>query len=214
MKSHKSLLAKLLANEDINVEVAPAATASFNPVTRTIRIPPWKDLSNDTHDLFLGHEVGHALYTPTDGWHDAVHNYDFPKSYVNIVEDIRIEKNIQKRYPGLRNNFIGGYKELLGRDFFGINKTDVNTISFMNRLNIKSKCRDLLDVKFSKGYKKRTKKRKTSMNLNLKKLVKHLLRKAILTKQKKKQLKVVILTKKRKLRKTPLLKRKLMILKP
>tara|TARA_R110000744_G_scaffold79068_3_gene155486 strand:- start:5925 stop:8147 length:2223 start_codon:yes stop_codon:yes gene_type:complete len=150
LKSHKSLLAKLLANEDINVEVAPAATASFNPVTRTIRIPPWKDLSNDTHDLFLGHEVGHALYTPTDGWHDAVHNYDFPKSYVNIVEDIRIEKNIQKRYPGLRNNFIGGYKELLGRDFFGINKTDVNTISFMNRLNIKSKCRDLLDVKFSK----------------------------------------------------------------
>jgi len=150
LKSHKSLLAKLLANEDVNVEVAAAATASFNPVTRTIRIPAWKDISNDTHDLLLGHEVGHALYTPTEGWHDAVHNYDFPKAYANIVEDIRIEKSIQSRYPGLRNNFIGGYKELLERDFFGINGTDINAMSFMNRLNVKSKCRDLVDVKFSK----------------------------------------------------------------
>jgi hypothetical protein len=118
-------------------------------------IPPWTDITDDTSDLLLGHEVGHALYTPADGWHDAVHNHDFPKSYANIVEDIRIEKKIQSKYPGLRSNFINGYKELLERDFFGISTKDVNIMSFMNRLNVKSKCRDLVQVNFTKeelGY--------------------------------------------------------------
>jgi hypothetical protein len=149
LKTHKSLLGKLMANEDITIRVASVHTASFNPVTRTMLIPPWADISNDTSDLLLGHEVGHALYTPAEGWHDAVHNHAFPKSYANIVEDIRIEKLIQGKYPGLRSNFINGYKELLERDFFGIKNSDVNTMSFMNRLNVKSKCRNLVDVKFT-----------------------------------------------------------------
>ena len=29
-------------------------------------------MSNQLYDLFMGHEVGHALITPADGWHDAV----------------------------------------------------------------------------------------------------------------------------------------------
>ena len=150
MKKHKSLLGKLLANEDITIRVASVQTASFNPKTRTMLIPPWGDVTDDTADLLLGHEVGHALFTPADGWHDAVHNHPFPKSYVNIVEDVRIEKLIQSKYPGLRTNFTNGYKELLSRDFFGTNGTNINTMTFMNRLNVKSKCRDSVEVKFTK----------------------------------------------------------------
>ncbi len=61
----KSLLAKLMASEDINVEYREgASTASFDVESRTLTMPVLKDVTEDSTDLFLGHEVGHALYTP------------------------------------------------------------------------------------------------------------------------------------------------------
>ena len=52
----KSLLAKLMAAEDINVEYRNnIATAAFNTESRTLMMPIFKDVTESTTDLFLGH---------------------------------------------------------------------------------------------------------------------------------------------------------------
>ena len=60
----KSTLVKLLAEEDVTVTYQKAHTASFNPVTRQVILPIWKDKSESVMDMMSLHEVGHALYTP------------------------------------------------------------------------------------------------------------------------------------------------------
>jgi hypothetical protein len=89
----KSLLAKLLAAENITVEHRKTQTAYFDPKNRVMVLPMWKDMSSDLYDLLLGHETGHALYTPSDGWHNAIKSGVSRafKTFLNVVEDVRIE---------------------------------------------------------------------------------------------------------------------------
>ena len=146
----KSQLAKLLANENLTIQHQKMHTAKFDPVNRVLYCPVWKDMTSSLYDLLLGHEVGHALYTPADGWHDAVcnkgRNY---KHFLNVVEDARIEKKVKKRYPGIRRSFIDGYGNLLGRDFFGITGKDLNTLPFIDRLNLFTKSSYTMDIQFT-----------------------------------------------------------------
>ena len=60
----KSQLAKLLATEDLVVENKEVDTASFNVHTRVLTLPQWEKASSLVYDLLVGHEVGHALFTP------------------------------------------------------------------------------------------------------------------------------------------------------
>ena len=60
----KSQLAKLLATEDLVVEHKDINTAQFNVQTRVLTLPMWDKASNFVYDMLVGHEVGHALYTP------------------------------------------------------------------------------------------------------------------------------------------------------
>jgi hypothetical protein len=146
----KSILARLLARENITVEQTNHHTAFFDVENRVLGIPYWKDVSKDLYDLFVGHEIGHALHTPAEGWHSSTTEIPgCPRSYINVVEDIRIEKLVLREYPGLLGSFMRGYKDLLDRDFFGIEGVEINTLSFMNRLNLFSKSRGLVDVRFS-----------------------------------------------------------------
>jgi hypothetical protein len=62
----KSQLAKLLATEDIVVEHKHVETAQFNVQTRVLILPLWEKASNDVYDMLVGHEVGHALFTPNE----------------------------------------------------------------------------------------------------------------------------------------------------
>lgn len=150
MFSQKSILARLLANENISVEQGNFETAWFEPKSRRLGLPGWSNMSKDMYDLLVGHEISHALHTPADGWHDAdVTIPGCPKSFLNVTEDVRIEKLVLRKYPGLVANFKRGYGEMLERDFFGIKGKDVNELFFMDRLNIKAKCRDLVDVAFT-----------------------------------------------------------------
>ena len=147
----KSILARLLARENITVEQTNHHTAFFNVERRILGLPYWKDVGNDLYDLLVGHEIGHALHTPAAGWHESTSDIPgCPRSYVNIVEDIRVEKLVLREFPGLLGGFMRGYQDLLDRDFFGIKEEDVNKLSFMNRLNIFAKSRGLVKVKFSK----------------------------------------------------------------
>ena len=147
----KSILARLLARENITVEQTNHHTAFFDVERRILGIPYWKDIGNDLYDLLVGHEIGHALHTPAEGWHESTAQIPgCPRAYINIVEDIRIEKLVLREFPGLLGSFMRGYQDLLDRDFFGIKDEDVNSLSFMNRLNIFAKSRGLVNVKFSK----------------------------------------------------------------
>jgi len=146
----KSQLAKLLATENIRIEHQKIATASFDPKNRVLYCPIWENMSGDLYDLLMGHEVGHALYTPPEGWHNAVsgRGRNF-KHFLNVVEDVRIEKKIKRRFPGLNSSFIRGYNDLMNRDFFGTSKLVVNDLSFIDRMNIFFKSSSNNDIYFS-----------------------------------------------------------------
>ena len=149
MTDRKSILAKLLATENVSIQYGNYTTASFDLESRTLHIPQWDFDCKGLLDLLISHEVGHALWTPTAGWHSAKDDVPgIPRSYINIIEDIRIEKLVQRKYPGLVRSFKLGYTELLNRGFFGLEGQDLAAMSFMNRVNVKSKARDLMEVPF------------------------------------------------------------------
>jgi len=138
----KSQLAKLLATEDLLVENRDVETAQFNVETRILTLPMWKLASESVYDMLVGHEVGHALYTPNDwSWEDRV-----PKQFVNVTEDARIEKLMKRRYPGLAKSFYKGYKELSDQDFFGIEEQDVQSMNLADRINLYYKIGNFIDV--------------------------------------------------------------------
>jgi len=149
-RNAKSLLAKLMAAEDINVEYSESAsTAAFDTEGRTLIMPLLKDVSAMATDLFLGHEVGHALYTPQGRIKDILAEGGMFKQFVNITEDARIEKMIQNKFPGLRRCFFDGYTELMDKDFFGTVGTDVNSYNLIDRLNLHFKVGLRAGVEFS-----------------------------------------------------------------
>jgi hypothetical protein len=148
----KSILAKLLASENIQVEHKKVSTAYFDTKNRVMVIPIWKSMTPFLYDLLLGHEVGHALFTPPEGWHDQVLDGSKKgfKTYLNVVEDARIEKCIQEKFPGLKVSFKKGYAELMQKDFFGIEKNewDINTLPLIDRINLHYKVGSYLNVQF------------------------------------------------------------------
>lgn len=133
---NKSILAKLLATENVSVEHKNVRTAYFDLKERKVVLPVFKEMSSDLYDLLIGHEVSHALNTPLEGWHDAASakGRGF-KSFLNIVEDARIERDIKRRYPGLTKNFYKGYRELYTMDFFGLDR-DINEYPLIDRINL------------------------------------------------------------------------------
>ena len=138
----KSQLAKLLATENLTVQHQKINTAKFDTKNRVLYLPIWQNMTGIIYDLLVGHEVGHALYTPAEGWHDVVTDNDKNKNYksfLNVVEDARIEKKVKRKYPGLNSSFRQAYQELNNRDFFGIRGRDVNEMPFIDRLNLFSK---------------------------------------------------------------------------
>jgi hypothetical protein len=150
----KERLAKLLATENITVEHRNVPTAMFDIKGRVLILPNWKDITKDIYDLLVLHEVGHALFTPLEGWHGAVSekgpNY---KGFLNVTEDARIEKKQKRKFPGGRRSFINGYKELLARDFFGIKDRNIATFGLIDRLNIHFKAGIGAQVPFSSDEK-------------------------------------------------------------
>jgi len=129
----KGNLARLLATENLIVEHRKVSTASFDVDRRVLTLPNWDRASSTVYDMLVGHEVGHALFTPNEDWTEM---HDCPKDFVNVIEDARIEKLMKRKYPGLRKSFAGGYKELNDKDFFGIEGEDFNTFSLIDRINL------------------------------------------------------------------------------
>ena len=141
----KSQLAKLLATEDIVVEHKQVETAQFNVQTRVLTLPMWEKASNGVIDMLVGHEVGHALYTPNTEWWKEV---QVPQQFVNVVEDARIEKLIKRRYEGLNKTFYNAYHELSDKDFFEIENKDLDELNLADRVNLHFKIGHFVDIDF------------------------------------------------------------------
>ena len=137
-KTKKTSLAKLLATEDISVHTKKVSTASFNIKSRELVLPDWKDMTSDTLDMLIGHEVGHALYTPIELLNEG-RERKIPKSFINVIEDVRIERMIQSRYPGLVRLFKNAYVDLVNKDIFEIKDKDISEFGLIDRINISYK---------------------------------------------------------------------------
>jgi len=151
-KTNKDVLAKLMAMENITVIHKHVPTAYFDVKSRTLCCPILKeDMSSELQDLFMGHEVSHGLNTPAEGWHDAVSEKGMVfKGYLNVIEDVRIEKLIKSKYPGLRKSFYTGYGELADMDFFGTKGKNLQELNLIDRINLSYKIGSFAQIEFSK----------------------------------------------------------------
>ena len=131
----RGMLARLLATENLIVEHDNTAiTASFNTETRVLRLPILKTDNENVYNMFVAHECAHALETPVK-WKQDIPD-DVPFDFVNVIEDIRIERYIQNKFPGLRSDFSRGYTKLNEDDFFRIQGRDLSKFSLIDRINL------------------------------------------------------------------------------
>ena len=137
----KGTLAKLLATEDLVVEHRPVETAQFDVDRRVLTLPIW-DTTSNIIDVLVAHEVGHALFTPNV---DPV--CDAPQQFLNITEDVRVEKLMKRKYLGIAKSFYRGYKELNEMDFFEVD--DLDTYNLADKINLHFKIGPFLGIKFT-----------------------------------------------------------------
>ena len=140
----KGQLAKLLATEDLIVENRRVQTAQFNVDTRVLTLPMWERATNVVYDLLVGHEVGHALFTP-----NIDPPKDIPHQFLNVAEDARIEKLMKRKYPGLAKTFFEGYRQLNDDDFFGIGDESLSKLNIADRVNLHFKVGNFVDIPFN-----------------------------------------------------------------
>jgi len=144
----KSNLAKLLATENITIQHNNVKTASFDVKNRVLTLPIFKQKSGDVYDMLIAHECAHALFTPYEQW-QGIDN-DELRSYVNVLEDTRIDHLIQKRYPGVVNNYMNGFDILEKQNFFGISGRDINKdFMIIDKINLRSKSLQRLPFDFT-----------------------------------------------------------------
>jgi len=147
---HNSSLPKLLAKENISIRHGNYQTPWFDIKNRVLGLPLWKDMGKDVYDLFVGHEVGHALETPYEGWHDSPEKLvGCPRSYINVVEDARIERKVKSRYPGLVGPFSRAYAKLFDDNFFGTNDIDMSSLRIIDKINLQAKVGAHVELEFN-----------------------------------------------------------------
>ena len=136
-----------MATENLTIVHKAIPTAYFDVKNRVLACPTFKDdISPALYDLFMGHEVGHALNTPYEGLHSTITENRTLKGYLNVVEDVRIEKAIKNKYQGLRTSFFKAYNELIDRNFFGIKGRDLQELSLIDKINLITKCGSRVDI--------------------------------------------------------------------
>lgn len=144
----QSVMARILSTENINIVIDNSAhTAAFDLKNRTLILPQWKDMGKSVYDMLIGHEISHALHTPAEGWRSTCDKisgttetsskaWQTASLYLNVVEDARIERLIQIKFPGFRRDFIAAYADLNAKNFFGVKGMDLNTLTLADRINL------------------------------------------------------------------------------
>ena len=144
----KGSLARLLATEDLVVEHKKVETACFNVHTRVLTLPMWEKASDNIYTMLVLHEISHALWTPNYDW---TKECKVPPQFVNICEDVRVEKLCKRKYPGSPKSFYNGYKELADDDFFQLGDDKLETYNLADRANLWFKVGNYVDVPIERG---------------------------------------------------------------
>jgi hypothetical protein len=144
----RGTLARLLATEDLIVEHKKVDTACFNVHTRCLTLPLWEKASDNVYSMLVLHEISHSLFTPNIDWTE---NHKIPQQFINVCEDVRVEKLCKRKYPGSPKSFYAGYKELAEQDFFLIDDTDLETYNLADRVNLYFKIGNYVDVPIQVG---------------------------------------------------------------
>ena len=137
----KDVVAKLMAGENFRVIHDPAeSVASFDIKSRVLTMPRYSNVSDAVNNMLIGHEVGHALYTPSEEYWEMVKQHgDKFRTFLNVVEDARVDRLIKIKYPGLKSDYTEGYKSLYKLDFFQCkNKSQqqLNDMLLIDRLSV------------------------------------------------------------------------------
>ena len=145
----KGTLAKLLATEDLIIENKQVETACFNVQTRVLTLPMWERADEIVYDMLVGHEVGHALFTPNRDPKKGI-----PQSFINVTEDARIEKLMKRKYLGLGRTFYNAYQTMFQDDFFELDGEDIDALSLADKINLHYKVGAFLAISFNEEEQK------------------------------------------------------------
>src|SRR6056300_462010 len=76
------------------------------------------------------------------------------RSFVNVLEDVRIDKLIQKKYPGLTNDYLKGFAKLYKDNFFQTEGKNIqNDYALIDKINLYYKSSKTLNINFTKKEK-------------------------------------------------------------
>ena len=90
IRNQKDSLARLMATENLTVVHKKIPTAYFDVKNRILACPTFKDdISNELYDLFMGHEVGHALNTPYEGLHSTIKENRTLKGLFSLIVECK-----------------------------------------------------------------------------------------------------------------------------
>lgn len=117
--NHFDALANLLSNEDLMVVRKSVETAAFDLKERVLYLPIWENLTIPQEEMLICHEVSHALFSEYDVY-SKLEEHGIPQSYLNVVDDVRVESLLKERYPGSKRTFYNGYKDFYEADFFDL----------------------------------------------------------------------------------------------
>ena len=118
--------AKLLATENMTVRHSNVETPNFHVKDRILTLPLYKyEISESLYNLFIAHEVSHALHDPPDKFEKFTTEKPYLRRVFDSFDDIRVNQLIIEKYPGLVKDYRNGSKEIrkLGK-FFDEEKID------------------------------------------------------------------------------------------
>ena len=71
-----------------------------------------------------------------------------PVSFLNVLEDVRIEKMMKQRYPGLRKLMYSDLSEITSKEFFNTKDKSIANMRFIDRINLHYKVIAFAQVPF------------------------------------------------------------------
>lgn len=147
--SFNPIVANLLATENLTVIQANVRTASFNIQSRVLTLPTLRPEFEGAYGMLTAHEVGHAKFSDHMFDETFQSSTEVYRQYLNVCEDVRVEKLIKREYPGLRKIMAEGYEVFNKNNFFIPKDINPNSLNFIDRINVYFKCGFTAGVQFT-----------------------------------------------------------------
>lgn len=130
------IFARVISKENLRLQRRHVKTASFSPESRNLQLPIYKlGTPNFIEEGMIIHEVGHALFTPNillKKYKRNLQPLGVPFGFLNIFEDVRINKLIARRYKGVKSIHNVYYEYMFDENLFGCKGEKLNFINLVN----------------------------------------------------------------------------------